>query len=220
MKARETVSSLMITTAVGAAVLACAVKPEPIPERPALASPTAETFSITALSNATLYHHRYRGVPCYSVRLPGQGWELVQAESDRVLWSKGPRTLSVYFTDNRRARFSPGGGEGDRVLRDYLGYELSYVRPSFAFHSSDPPKFATDANGQWMQWAWQGLGGVAGEGVQAPADQRHVVANLWLEPWMLSFDWATDKLYAMRGPTPAMIDVLDSLEFDPTCNRG
>jgi len=178
-----------------------------------------DLYSTTELSNSILYHHRWPGFPCYSVKLTGKNWKLVDSTAQRARWRKDDKVLSVYFTDNRLARFSPVLAPGERVLRDFLGYELSYVRPSFSLHTSQPPKFAKDVNGEWMQWAWQGLGG-RGEGEQSvPADQRHVIANLWLEPWVMSFDWATERLYTIKGPTPEMVEVLESLEFDPTCNR-
>jgi hypothetical protein len=125
----------------------------------------------------------------------------------------------MYFTDNRIVQFSHVATPGETVLRGFLGYELSHVRPSFAFPDTEAPKFARDNNGEWMQWGWQGLGGLERQGYEAPSDQRHVLANLWVEPWVMSFDWATERIYTMGGPTPEMIDILDSLEFDPTCNR-
>jgi hypothetical protein len=179
----------------------------------------AELYATTPLANSVLYHHRWPGFPCYSLQLPGQGWELLDSSAARARWSKGDQVLSIYFTDNRVARFSHVIAPSETVLRGYLGYELSYVRPSFAFPETDPPRFANDDNGAWMQWGWQGLGGLEIDGRAAPADQRHVIANLWVDPWVMSFDWATERFYSMSGPTPAMIDVLDSLEFDPTCNR-
>ena len=178
-----------------------------------------ELYTTTSLSNAVLYHHRWPGFPCYSLKLPGQDWELVDSNAARVRWRKNDSVLSVYFTDNRLTHFTPVLGPGERVLRDFLGYELSYVRPSFALHTSQPPKFARDDNGKWMQWAWQGLGGREESGQSAPADQRHVIANLWLEPWVMSFDWATERLYTINGPTPEMVEILENLEFDPICNR-
>lgn len=182
-------------------------------------SAAEDLYTTTKLSNSVLYHHRWPGFPCYSVKLEGRDWELIDSTATRARWRDGDTVLSVYFTDNRLSHFSTVAAPGQRVLRDFLGYELSYVRPSFSLHTSQPPKFAHDSNGEWMQWAWQGLGGKDGEGRAAPADQRHVIANLWLEPWVMSFDWATERLYKIKGPTPQMIAVLESLEFDPTCNR-
>ena len=55
-------------------------------------------------------------------------------------------------------------------------------------------------------------------GSRAPVDQRHVVASLWMDPWVLSFDWATTEVEAdYFGPTPEMIDMLESLRFHPAC---
>jgi hypothetical protein len=177
-----------------------------------------ELYTTTPLANATLYHHHWPGFPCYSIKLSGKSWQLIDTSAARVRWRKENTILSVFFTDNRLTHFSTVLAPGERVLRDFLGYELSYVRPSFSLHTSQPPRFANNGNGDWMQWAWQGLGGQVYDGEVAPADQRHVIANLWLEPWVMSFDWATERLYTINGPTPEMIDVLDSLEFDPACN--
>ncbi len=185
------------------------------------AGPTAtsedELYSTTQLANSVLYHHRWPGFPCYTIKLGGNDWEFIDSTAARARWRKADAVLSVYFTDNRISHFTTVLAPGDRVLRDFLGYELSYVRPNFSLHTSQPPRFARDANGEWMQWAWQGLGGRTEEAAVAPADQRHVIANLWLEPWVLTFDWASERLYTIDGPTPGMIDVLDSLEFDPIC---
>ena len=184
---------------------------------PAASLAQEDPFTTTQLANSVLYHHRWPGFPCYSMKLSGQNWKLLDSTAARARWEKDDAVLSVYFTDNRLTRFSTVFAPGERVLRDFLGYELSYVRPSFSVYTAQPPKFANDTNGEWMQWAWQGLGGREAEGNSAPADQRHVIANLWLEPWVMSFDWASERLYTINGPTPGMIAVLESLEFDPTC---
>jgi hypothetical protein len=39
-----------------------------------------------------------------------------------------------------------------------------------------------------------------------------------MDPWVLSFDWATTEVEAdYFGPTPEMIDMLESLRFHPAC---
>ena len=69
-----------------------------------------------------------------------------------------------------------------------------------------------------MQWGWTGTGGKRkGTETQAPADQRHVIISLWVDPWVMSFDWASDEVSAIDGPTLEMIETLESLDFHPEC---
>jgi hypothetical protein len=53
--------------------------------------------------------------------------------------------------------------------------------------------------------------------VDKPADQRHAIASLWIDPWILSLDWATTDMALTLGATPAMIAVIESLRFYPEC---
>lgn len=165
------------------------------------------------------YAHNWHARPCFSIVVADNDWVLDEADADRVLFRRHEEVLNVYFTDNREVRFAVGGMSAQDALRAFIGYEADFVKPMFRFQTIEKPRFGEDDNGSWAQWSWEGRSGKArGAGRTPPADQRHVVASLWLDPWVLSFDWATtDVGAAYFGPTPEMIDVLDTLKFHPEC---
>jgi hypothetical protein len=164
------------------------------------------------------YGHNWAERPCFTIDLDGSGWKLEEATADRVVWSRGELHLALYLADNRTGRFAVAGMDGQQALESFMGYELDFVKPRFDFQVSYPPKLAQDDSGVWMQWGWEGHGGKrSNTTVDKPADQRHVIASLWVDPWVLSFDWATTDMNIPLQPTPAMIDVIESLHFYPQC---
>ena len=165
-----------------------------------------------------LYAHNYPDRPCFTVELPGQGWRFLESTPDNVQWLRGGEVLRIYLTDNREARFAVAGMNSEQVLRSFVAYEIEYVQPWFDFHITATPRMAENFNGVWMQWGWEGHGGKRRAArVDEPADQRHVVHSLWLEPWVLSLDWATTDLTVEAGATPLKIDTLESVEVRDKC---
>ncbi|RMD85136.1 MAG: hypothetical protein D6815_02545 [Candidatus Dadabacteria bacterium] len=164
------------------------------------------------------YLHNWAERPCFSLALGGSDWQLDQSTGDDVRWHRGNLVFHLYLTDNRKAAFAVSGMSPEQALRAFIGYELDYVRPMFEFLVNRPPKFAEDQNGVWVEWGWEGHGGKrTGARVEAPADQRHIIYSLWIDPWVLSLDWATTDLSTPPGATPEMIDVIESLRFHPQC---
>ncbi len=164
------------------------------------------------------YSHNWEGLPCFSTDLKGSDWIFEESTAERVRWSRGDLVLNMYFSDNRSQRFAAGGMEAEEILRAFLAYELEYIRPNFDFQVTKPPKFASVEQALWMQWEWTGTGGKRKRAeTQAPADQRHVIISLWLDPWVLSFDWASSDMNVIDGPTLEMIETLESLRFHPQC---
>ncbi len=165
------------------------------------------------------YAHNHGARPCYSFELADPDWRLEESKPDWAQFSRLDGVLRVYFVDNRDVGFAVGGMEPEDALRAFIGAEAAFIKPLFQFQSVESPKLAEDDNGIWVQWAWEGrAGNRRGAGSRAPVDQRHVVASLWMDPWVLSFDWATTEVDAdYFGPTPEMIDMLESLRFHPAC---
>jgi hypothetical protein len=164
------------------------------------------------------YTHNWAGIPCFSADLQGSDWIFEESTPDRIRWSRGEIVLNIYFSDNRSQRFAAGGMAAEDILRAFLAYELEYIRPNFEFQVTKAPKFATVDKSLWMQWGWTGKGGKRKRAEsQAPADQRHVIISLWLDPWVMSFDWAASDLSVLDGPTLEMIEALESLRFHPEC---
>jgi len=164
------------------------------------------------------YGHNWEGRPCFTIELDGPDWSLDEATADRIVWSRGQQHLAIYLADNRKGKFAVAGMDGEQALTAFMGYELDFVRPRFDMHMTNRPRLARDANGIWMQWGWEGHGGKrVSSSVDKPADQRHTIMSLWIDPWVLSFDWATTDLNIALGPTPAMLDVIESLTFFPEC---
>ncbi len=178
----------------------------------------APAYFTQVLEDGLLYAHNWEGRPCFSIRLDSTGWKLEEATADRVVWSSDKRHLAIYLADNRDGRFAVAGMDPQQVLRAFMGYELDFVKPRFEFHVTHPPRMAQDQNGVWMLWGWEGHGGKRlNSSVDKPADQRHTIASLWVDPWVLSFDWATIDMSIPPGATAAMIDVIESLRFYPEC---
>jgi len=164
------------------------------------------------------YGHNWDDRPCFTLDLEGTSWKLEEATSDRVVWSQGDQHLAIYLADNRKARFAVAGMDPSAALESFMGYELDFLKPRFDMQRTYPPKLAQDENGVWMQWGWEGMGGKRmSTAVDKPADQRHAIASLWVDPWVLSLDWATTDLSLTLGATPAMIAVIESLHFYPDC---
>ena len=44
-----------------------------------------------------------------------------------------------------------------------------------------------------------------------------MVASLWLDPWVLSLDWGSVDDEATPGPRAKLVDVVESLTFNPQC---
>ncbi len=164
------------------------------------------------------YSHNWVSRPCFSLELPGHQWVLQAATADYVLWRDNERVLKVYLADNRSTEFAVSGMTPEDTLRAFIGYELDYIKPRFTLHRSPAPLVNADRNGVWAHWLWEGREGRrAGVGTSTPADQKHRLATLWLDPWALSFDWATPDVEAPDGETADMAAVLDSLVFHPKC---
>ena len=164
------------------------------------------------------YSHNWEGSPCFTANLQGSDWVFEESLAERVRWSRGDIVLSIYFSDNRTQRFAAAGMGSEDILRAFLAYELEYIRPNFDFQLTKPPKFASVEDSLWMQWGGTGTGGKRQRTEpQAPADQRHVIISLWIDPFVMSFDWASADLKALEGPTLEMIETLENLEFHPEC---
>ena len=164
------------------------------------------------------YAHNWVDRPCFTVDLPGTDWVLQAATADYVLWHKGDYALKLYLTDNRESAFAVAGMTGDDVLRAFIGFELDFIKPKFEKQSSPPPSMRTNETGLWALWRWEGrMGRRAGVGKAQPADQRHLLASLWLDPWVLSFDWATSKLDKPDVDSPELVYAVRSIQFVPQC---
>lgn len=164
------------------------------------------------------YAHNWIDRPCFTIDLPGPSWVLQSATADYVLWRKGDYALKVYLTDNRQTAFGVAGMTAEDALRAFIGYELDFIKPKFEKHSSPAPSMRTNENGLWALWRWEGRAGRrAGVGKAQPADQRHLLASLWLDPWVISFDWATAKMEMPDTDSPELIYAVRSIHFEPKC---
>ena len=164
------------------------------------------------------YAHNWVNRPCFTVDLPGSDWILQSATADYVMWHKGDYALKLYLTDNRTSAFAVGGMSGDQALQAFIGYELDYIRPKFEKSSSPPPSLRNNETGIWALWRWEGrIGRRAGVGKAQPAEQRHLLASLWLDPWVLSFDWATSDLDSPDVDSPELLAAVRSIHFVPQC---
>lgn len=164
------------------------------------------------------YAHNWVDRPCFTIDLPGDDWVLQSATADYVLWHKGTHALKVYLADNREIAFGVAGMTAEDALRAFIGYELDFIRPKFERHSSPTPSMRMNETGLWALWRWEGrMGRRAGVGRPQPADQRHLLASLWLDPWVISFDWATSKLDSPDIDSPELVYAVRSLQFAPQC---
>jgi hypothetical protein len=178
----------------------------------------APSFFTEVTATGVRYAHNWPERPCFTIDLAGTSWKFVDSTADNVPWERGTEVLRVYLTDNRTARFAVADMDIEEVLRAFMAYELEYVQPWFEFQVSHSPRMAEDYNGIWMQWGWEGHAGKRRAArVDQPADQRHVIQSLWVDPWVLSLDWATTDLAGEPGTTPANIDTLESVTFYPDC---
>ena len=174
-----------------------------------------------ARENGIRYTHNWVQRPCFEIEMPGHDWVLQEATSDYVLWRKGHEVLKLYLTDNRDSEFAVSGMNTEDALRAFVGFELDFVRPKFDDHRSSAPSLRRNENGQWALWRWEGHGGRrAGVGKSQPADQRHRVASLWIDPWVLSFDWATVSVDTEDNSVATIKSTLESLKFHPECFRS
>jgi len=164
------------------------------------------------------YAHNWVDRPCFTIDLPGTTWVLQSATADYVLWHNGDYALKLYLTDNRESAYAVAGMKSEDVLRAFIGFELDFIRPKFEKQMSPAPSFRTNETGLWALWRWEGrMGRRAGVGKAQPADQRHMLASLWLDPWVLSFDWATSKLDKPDIDSPELVYAVRSLKFVPQC---
>lgn len=164
------------------------------------------------------YAHNWVDRPCFTIDLPGNDWILQSATADYVLWHNGDHALKVYLTDNRVSAFAVGGMSGEDALRAFIGFELDFIKPKFEKDDSPPPSMRTNETGLWALWRWEGrVGRRAGVGKPQPADQRHLLASLWLDPWVLTFDWATQKLDTPDRDSPELLAAVRSIKFEPKC---
>jgi len=165
-----------------------------------------------------LYAHNWAGTPCFTLELLGETWRLALSTPEKVDWVRGDEFLSIIFTDNRKIGFAVAEMTPEDVLRAFLGYEAEHIRPLFDYQVIRQPRFTTEYDGTWMGWGWEARGGKR-RGVKSsvPADQSHVIMSLWLDPYVMSFDWGSKSSMAPREPTLEMIMLLESLEFRPEC---
>jgi uncharacterized protein YceK len=181
----------------------------------------APSFFTEVTASGLRYAHNWPERPCFTIELPGSAWKFVDSSPDNVQWQRGQQVLRVYLTDNTATGFAVSDMDVEQVLRAFMAYEIEYVQPWFEFQVSHPPLIAEDYNGIWMQWGWEGHGGKRRAArVDEPADQRHVVHSLWVDPWVLSLDWATTDLSEEPGATPFKIDTLESVTFYPDCFKA
>lgn len=164
------------------------------------------------------YAHNWVDRPCFTIDLPGSNWVLQSATADYVLWRNGDYALKVYLNDNRQNAFAVSGMDSSDALRAFIGYELDFIRPKFEKSDSPPPSVRTNETGVWALWRWEGkIGRRAGVGKSQPANQRHLLASVWLDPWVLSFDWATSNLESADHDSPELLAAVRSLQFVPQC---
>ncbi|HYC54336.1 MAG TPA: hypothetical protein VEL28_05295 [Candidatus Binatia bacterium] len=163
------------------------------------------------------YAHNWVNRPCFTIDLPGHNWVLQSATPDFVMWNRGDHTLKVYLTDNRVSAFAVGGMDAEQALRAFIGFELDYIKPKFDRDFSPPPMINVASQGMYALWQWEGRGGRrAGVGRAQPADQRHTIISLWIDPFVLSFDWATANI-AKPDTSIEVQEILESLDFYPEC---
>ncbi len=178
-------------------------------------------FFTQATPTGIRYAHNWVGRPCFIFDLPGNDWQLQETTADYVLYRRGSNVLKVYLTDNRLVDFAVAGMGTEGALRAFVGAELDFVRPKFTNYYSTPPRLKTNEHGTWALWRWEGREGKrAGVGKAQPSDQKHMVASLWVDPWVLSFDFATTDVEATTEPTGDIRQILESLTFHPRCFRS
>jgi hypothetical protein len=178
----------------------------------------APAYFTQATASGYRYAHNWVDRPCFTIDLPGNDWVLQSATADYVMWRKGAYALKVYLADNRVNAFAVAGMSSEDALRAYIGYEMDFIRPKFEKQSSPTPSLRTNETGLWALWRWEGrMGRRAGVGKPQPADQRHLLASLWLDPWVLTFDWATAKLDSPDVDSPELLAAVRSLTFYPQC---
>ena len=159
-----------------------------------------------------LYAHNWANVPCFTIELLGDQWRLAKSDPEKVTWVRGEEVLVILFDDNRKLGFAVDKMLPEDALRAYLGYQAEQIQPLFDYQVIHPPKFATEYDGTWMQWSWEGKGGKR-RGVRAgiPSDQKHTVMSLWQDPFVISFDWAGKGPKATTEPTLEMVMTLETL---------
>jgi hypothetical protein len=211
--------TLVLWTLAGLAILAGCSASNPVPPGArGQGVDTAPAYFTQATETGYRYAHNWIDRPCFVIDLPGPNWVLQSATADYVLWHKGDHALKVYLTDNRESAFAVSGMTGEDALRAFIGFELDFIRPKFEKQSSPSPILRTRNTGLWALWRWEGrMGRRAGVGKAQPADQRHMIASLWLDPWVLSFDWATSKLELPDIDSPDLLYAVRSLQFVPQC---
>lgn len=212
--------SLAILSAAGLFVLAgCAAHQGDVPPGARYqGNDLAPGYFTEATEGGYRYAHNWVDRPCFTLDLPGSDWVLQSATADYVLWHRGDHVLKVYLTDNRSVAFAVSGMSPEEALRAFIGYEEDYIKPKFEKHSSPSPSMRTNETGLWALWRWEGREGHrAGVGKMQPADQRHLIASLWLDPWVISFDWATAKMDAPDVDSPELVYAVRSLHFYPHC---
>ncbi len=164
------------------------------------------------------YAHNWVDRPCFTIDLPGHDWVLQSATADYVMWKQGAYALKLYLTDNRKEEFAVSGMNAEDALRAFIGFELDYIKPKFENDFSPAPTMRRNGNGLWALWKWEGHKGKrAGVGKAQPSDQKHLLASLWLDPWVLSFDWATPKMDGPDNGSPELRAALESIVFHPQC---
>lgn len=177
-------------------------------------------FFTQTTDQGMVYAHNWVERPCFTILLPGHDWQLDETTADYIVFKRGQLSLKTYLADNRALDFAVGGTGAEGALRSFVASELDFVRPKFGNHTATPPRMKQNSQGIWALWRWEGSQGLrAGIGKGIPADQNHRIASLWIDPWVLSFDFATTASGAGSPSTsPDQIpEILESLTFHPGC---
>ena len=199
-------------------VAGCSAKQAAPPGARSQGEDVAPAYFTEATATGYRYAHNWVDRPCFTIDLPGNDWVLQNSTADKVVWRHGDHDLKVFLVDNRKTAFAVAGMSPEDALRAYIGYEQDYIRPKFEKQSSPTPSLRTNENGLWALWRWEGrMGRRAGVGKAQPADQRHLLASLWLDPWVLSFDWATARMDSPDVDSPELVSAVKSLRFYPQC---
>ena len=211
--------TLAICTVAGALFMTgCAARTPVPPGARNQGDDLAPGYFTQATETGYRYAHNWVDRPCFTIDLPGTNWVLQSATADYVLWHKGDHALKVYLADNRAVQYAVAGMSPEGALRAFIGYELDFIRPKFEKQISPAPSLRTNDTGLWALWRWEGrIGRRAGVGRPQPADQRHLLASLWLDPWVISFDWATTNLQSPDVDSPELVHAVRSLTFYPQC---
>lgn len=218
---RNNLATALLALALSMALAGCSLGPiiqkAPPGARTQDSAPGPAFFTQTTDSGMR-YAHNWVERPCFTIDLPGYDWQLKETTSDFIVFVRGDLKLKLYLADNRVIDFAVAGMRTEGALRAFVASELDFARPKFRTFNATPPRMKENAQGVWALWRWEGRDGLrAGVGKGTPTDQSHRIASLWVDPWVLNFDFAEDV-----SPTPSTAadqipEILESLTFHPAC---